>query len=757
MASLDRARIRSLLTVTLLLASCGGPAPDTDASAPDAQIDASTRCTGAADCDDGLFCNGTESCTDGRCVRGAVTACDDGIGCTIDGCSEALRQCVAQVPDEDHDGAGTDTCLDAAGAPLGTDCDDGDDDRFPGNTERCDVAAHDEDCDETTHGGRDADADGHEDRACCNGAACGDDCDDAHAEAQPDATEVCNLIDDDCNGAIDEGTSSSGWVDADRDGRGDPTMPTTACGTARGFSVYDDDCDDTTVARNGAQQEICDGIDNDCDLTIDEDASAVTWYGDTDGDGFGNAASGTTSACVPPVGFSLLGTDCDDAVAFVSPAAAELCNGLDDDCSGAADYVIAAGDLEDDDLDGVPDTMCASMRGADCDDRDGASGPGEAESCDGRDNDCDTRIDEGVTSVAHYRDADGDGYGDAAGAVMVGCSPMLGYVRRGGDCDDASLARHPGATEGCNAIDDDCDTAVDEADASLGCSIAHGAGACVAGTCALAVCDVGWGDCSPGTDGCETNVSVSSLHCGRCGRGCAPSETCIDGACDAPFDTTGLVAWMDASDPGIVTTGVNSVASWPNRAGGAPFEPFDTVPTLVTSSGFAGPSIRFTAGGMRSQSAIWATDQHTIIALAYRDATGGEDDLVGTDLYVGPAGEVLLMFIGVGARAHFWTIGGLSSFDSPTSVPVRTPVIVSQVADATTLSSFLDGALQGTRPIAEPRSGTLQPVYLGSRCASCYPSGAFIGEMAEVLVFSRALAPAERAAVESYLRARWGL
>lgn len=64
-----------------------------------------------------------------------------------------------------------------------------------------------------------------------------------------------------------------------------------------------------------------------------------------------------------------------------------------------------------------------------------------------------------------YRDSDGDGRG-AADVTTVACEPPEGYVPFGDDCDDASAARHPGAEELCDGLDDDCDGLVDEASAS---------------------------------------------------------------------------------------------------------------------------------------------------------------------------------------------------------------------------------------------------------------------------------------------------
>ena len=281
----------------------------------------------------------------------------------------------------------------------GTDCDDADGDVFPGATEICDADGRDEDCDPATFGTRDLDGDGFFDQACCNGSTCGRDCDDARAGTNPAVPEVCDELDNDCNGVVDEGLLQSVFVDADRDLHGDAERPLMACPGIPGTSASSLDCDDTNPFINGPQVEISDGIDNDCDERIDEDPRAVTWFPDADGDRYGDPTGETVSSSSVVPGHSLLGNDCDDTTDAISPVADEICNGRDDDCDGRADFVIAINDFEDDDGDGVPDAACAGA-GGDCDDRDPAVFPGAAEICgNGRDDDCDGEVDEGCDAA----------------------------------------------------------------------------------------------------------------------------------------------------------------------------------------------------------------------------------------------------------------------------------------------------------------------------------------------------------------------
>src|SRR5690606_26468663 len=165
------------------------------------------------DCgDQGSFCSRW------RCRPGTVGADSRGcidLGPPCDGglCDEEMDLC--GVPSWCTDGR--DGCMapgdcdgDGSLAPEcgGDDCDDGDANRRPGNPEICDSEGHDEDCDPSTLGSTDDDGDGAISMACCNGATCGTDCDDASSEVAPSASEICNGIDDDCDGTIDIASAS---------------------------------------------------------------------------------------------------------------------------------------------------------------------------------------------------------------------------------------------------------------------------------------------------------------------------------------------------------------------------------------------------------------------------------------------------------------------------------------------------------------------------------------------------------------------
>lgn len=580
------------LWTSLVGASAGCPTPteENDAGGPDAALpDAPTRpCTERSECDDALFCNGEEQCVSGRCAAGTTLRCGDDIACTTEFCSEEARGCVVRPIDADGDGHAAASCVDTRGMPLGDDCDDSVASVYAGALELCDLASVDEDCNPATHGGLDADGDGFEDARCCNGAGCGDDCNDAVRGANPMATEVCNLIDDDCDGRIDEGVSVAGFFDMDGDGRGNPAMPRNACSGAAQFSVHGDDCDDDNSLRSPILPEVCDDQDNDCVGVGDAGASAATWYLDRDGDGFGTATA-TRFECARPfaaVGaYVLLGTDCDDTSAANNPAQPERCDGRDNDCNGSADFVIAAGNLEDDDRDGIADLACTPVAGTDCDDRDPVSGPGSAEVCDGRDNDCDGVIDNGATSYTFYRDLDGDGYGSAASGVVIACATISGYVRQGGDCSDSNAARYPGALEVCNGSDDDCSGTPDDLAALNSCApVGSLAYACLRGACRPSGCAAGRGECdeNPATL-CESDTTLPT-SCGSACEVCDVGQTCGSTGCTprftrgitfgAPFPEVADIAPVIGTGPGstdaFVAVNLTGEAAFGTTVGGFP-------------------------------------------------------------------------------------------------------------------------------------------------------------------------------------------
>ncbi len=151
------------------------------------------------------------------------------------------------------------------------------------------------------------------------------DCDGHDPNIHPGATEVCDGVDNDCDDEIDEHGLRI-WVDDDRDGfGGEDHRYVCSLAIPSGFAVASGDCDDTVAAIRPWAAEICDGVDNDCDGSIDE-GDLEAWYPDDDGDGYGRDDDPLRS-CLRPDGHTEVGGDCDDADDGIRP---DL---LTDDCA----------------------------------------------------------------------------------------------------------------------------------------------------------------------------------------------------------------------------------------------------------------------------------------------------------------------------------------------------------------------------------------------------------------------------------------
>ncbi len=184
---------------------------------------------------------------------------------------------------------------------------------------------------------RDADADGW-----VNLVLGGDDCDDHNATVYPGAVEVCDELDNNCDGVVDEGVTTPYWPDADTDGFGDPDGRVDVCAWPEGYVTEATDCDDANAVAWPNNPEVCDEADNNCDGVIDEGVQ-TTYYGDADADGWGDI-SVTTAACAAPTGFVGSAGDCIDTDASVSPSASEVCHdGLDNDCDGTSNACALTG------------------------------------------------------------------------------------------------------------------------------------------------------------------------------------------------------------------------------------------------------------------------------------------------------------------------------------------------------------------------------------------------------------------------------
>ena len=365
------------------------------------------------ECDDGEaaafpgnpeVCDGIDNDCDGAVPADEVDAdgdgylaceeCDDSDGLVFPGapeiCDGLVQDCDGTLPADEMDGDGD------LQAPCAGDCDDADDANWLGNAEVCDE--QDNDCDGDVDEGPPADAtdwyldldgDGFGDDAQvatdCDAPAGhvpdGGDCDVADSAIYPGAPELCDGMDNDCDGVV-----PSDEIDGDGDGY----IDAGTCG---------DDCDDGDPAINPGATEIC----NDT-AAIDDDCNGQFVPGEVDSDADGWMECG----------------ECDDTEPTVYPGATEVCDNLDNDCDGS----VGAEEV-DDDGDGY--TECDG----DCEDVDPGIHPDEPEVWDGIDQDCDSEVDEqvlfttaewclsgtigGLTVGSAARivgDIDGDGFAD---------------------------------------------------------------------------------------------------------------------------------------------------------------------------------------------------------------------------------------------------------------------------------------------------------------------------------------------------------
>ncbi|MEK6608245.1 MAG: putative metal-binding motif-containing protein, partial [Myxococcota bacterium] len=256
------------------------------------------------------------------------------------------------------------------------------------------------------------------------------------------AAEACNDLDDDCDALVDEGCDDDfdDWCDAAMDVVGAPV----ACAWGGG------DCDDEDFAVSPGTAETCNGADDDCDEVVD-DGFALGIACDT---GLPGVCQDGLTACDP-------GGGGDSECLSLMGAASESCNDVDDDCDGQVDGGC------DDDLDGWCDgsmalsgasSVCPSG-GGDCNDDNDAVSPAAAEACNGEDDDCDGESDEGGNGcggACALAGAPGDpcdgGDDDLCEDDAFEC---LGE-------NESACASGADNGDACNGLDDDCNGVADD-------------------------------------------------------------------------------------------------------------------------------------------------------------------------------------------------------------------------------------------------------------------------------------------------------
>ena len=273
------------------------------------------------------------------------------------------------------------------------------------------------------------------------------DCDDTNAELSPIASEICDSLDNDCDGNIDDGDDdtqfpedSTYYSDLDGDGFGALETAMQACSQPSNSVTDFRDCDDDNAAVHPDAIEVCDELDNDCDTLIDDgddslDASTGTeFFADTDDDGEGDPIFNSWT-CIQPEGFVTNNTDCDDFDAAVNTADADgdgitTCGDPENNIRDCDDSQSGIGSVDND-----GDGYIACIN--DCNDLDAKTSPAMG-------------IAEADLNLC-VQDADGDGYGDMY--------PEVEGVEAGSDCNDSDDAMNQDDLDGdgITSCAGDCD------------------------------------------------------------------------------------------------------------------------------------------------------------------------------------------------------------------------------------------------------------------------------------------------------------
>jgi len=386
-------------------------------------------------------------------------------------------------------------------------------------------------------------------------------------DATPGApsAEVCNGLDDNCDGLVDNGINCQGCVpvctdgnhcdicnniDEDCDGRIDEDFAPTSCGVDTGAcSTGTTACVGGTLGCGGGVGpvvEACNNLDDDCDAIVDGMTQpcfpAPAGCSTTTGVCLGvcrlgsqtctSGAYGTCAGAVTPgaeIACNLLDDDCDGNTD--EGAGTEQCNGRDDDCDGRVDEGVAATDPDIGDACGTPPFIGECRQGAIACVAGAERCVGEInptiESCDRLDNDCNGTVDNDVP-----------GYGGACGSGVGRCDPgVLTCVMGGPQCVGA-VGPFP---ETCNTLDDNCNGAVDETDPMLGnvCTTTPG-GQTV--TTEAGECRFGVLACQPSGLSCIGAVGPVSERCNALDDDC-------DTRTDEAFPTLGMAC--DNGQPGV--------------------------------------------------------------------------------------------------------------------------------------------------------------------------------------------------------------
>lgn len=259
----------------------------------------------------------------------------------------------------------------------------------------------------------------------------GTDCAEDRAATNPGATEVCNTLDDDCDGTPDDGAPPAAtWADGDGDGYG-AGASITECTPGPGRAAVDGDCNDADALIHPDAGERCNALDDDCDGQANDGLEFFPTYPDVDGDGYG--AGATIQECAASAGRTPDAGDCNDGNAAVFPGAPERCDGFDNDCDAENNEGFGVGGACATGKTCSGQVACANDGGTGCQE----------------------------IPLTWFVDFDRDTQGTDAGTALA-CDAPAGFVATPTDCDDGDPFTFASAAELCDRRDNDCDGTVDE-------------------------------------------------------------------------------------------------------------------------------------------------------------------------------------------------------------------------------------------------------------------------------------------------------
>ena len=224
------------------------------------------------------------------------------------------------------------------------------------------------------------------------------------------------------------------------------------------------DCNEDDALINPGENETCNGIDDNCNIEIDEQNAqgCTVYYKDVDNDGYG-LTDDNKCLCSAQEPYNVTeSNDCNDADVGINPAAIDVCNEVNDDCDSETEDGSGETAPDNSNQEGVCAASVQSCLGGIWTDNYSLIPDHEdiESSCDGKDNDCDANVDEDVKTI-YYEDLDSDTYGNAGISQEV-CTQPDGYVDDNTDCDDTEVDVNPAAIDVCNGINDDCDSETED-------------------------------------------------------------------------------------------------------------------------------------------------------------------------------------------------------------------------------------------------------------------------------------------------------